>query len=258
MTVHHFNSDGVDIAYIDEGGQTGEPAKGPILLIHGFASNFNTNWVATGWVSTLVKDGYRVIALDNRGHGQSGKPHDPDAYSPQIMAEDARRLLDYLGIGAACVMGYSMGARITAVLGLNHPDRVRSAVFGGLGINMVRGFDNSDIIADALLTPSPDTITDPVGQTFRAFADQTGSDLKALAACIRASRLKISGAALEVLRMPVLVCVGTEDDTGGDPHELAAFIPNGQAFDIDGRDHMKAVGDKTYKAAVLAFLKDHQ
>src|SRR5215208_3237134 len=105
-----FDSDGIPIAFSDEG--KGEP----ILLIHGFASNARVNWVSTSWTRALLEAGRRVIALDNRGHGGSGKPHDPRAYGTPTMAEDARCLLDYRGVLRADVMGYSMGARITAFL----------------------------------------------------------------------------------------------------------------------------------------------
>jgi pimeloyl-ACP methyl ester carboxylesterase len=245
-----FNSDGVEIAYFEEG--EGEP----ILLIHGFASNARTNWATTSWVDTLRKDGRRVIALDNRGHGASGKLYDPGAYEAPTMAEDARRLLDYLAIPRADVMGYSMGARITAFLALRHPARVRSAVFGGLGINMVRGVGHPEPIAQALEADDPGEITDPHARGFRTFADATKSDRRALAACIRSARQKISPEELARLEPPVLVAVGTRDDIGGSAEELAALIPNAQALPIPNRDHMLAVGDKAYKAAVLRFLAE--
>src|SRR5215813_8335717 len=139
-----FQSDGVRIAYWDEG--EGEP----VLLIHGFASNVATNWIDPGWVATLAASGRRVIAFDNRGHGQSEKLYDPEHYGAPVMAEDALRLLDHLGIERADVMGYSMGARISAFLVLAHPARVRSAVFGGLGGNMLRPMRGTDQIARAL------------------------------------------------------------------------------------------------------------
>jgi pimeloyl-ACP methyl ester carboxylesterase len=113
--VQTFDSDGVRLAFIDEG------EGDPVLLIHGFASSVRTNWIEPGWVSLLTKSGYRVIAIDNRGHGESEKLHDRALYSAPLMAEDARRLLDHVGVSRADVMGYSMGARITAFLALAHP-----------------------------------------------------------------------------------------------------------------------------------------
>ena len=109
------------------------------MLVHGFASTKEVNWVAPGWVTTLTRAGRRVIALDNRGHGQSSKLYDAAAYHSASMAEDVRALLDHLPIERADVMGYSMGARITAFLAVNHSQRVRSAVLGGLGIRLVEG-----------------------------------------------------------------------------------------------------------------------
>lgn len=243
-----FLSDGVEIAFIDEG--TGDP----ILLIHGFASSVQVNWVDTSWVRHLAREGRRVIAIDNRGHGQSAKLHDPSLYGGPTMAEDARRLLDHLGIAKADVMGYSMGARITAFLALAHPEYVRSAIFAGLGGNMVRPMAGTGPIAAALEAPTIQDVTNATARTFRAFAEQTKSDLKALAACIRSSRDPLTGEALSTLKCPVLVAVGSDDVIGGKAADLAKLIPGAEAFVIEGRDHMKAVGDRTYKEAVSAFL----
>ncbi len=246
-----FDSDGVEIAFIDEG-------EGPAtLLIHGFASNARVNWVCTSWVTELVGAGRRVIALDNRGHGESGKPHDPAAYPAPVMAEDARRLLDHLKVERADVIGYSMGARITAFLALAHPARVRTAVFGGMGERMVTGSagGRAETIAAALLADSPEDVTDDSARGFRIFADRTGSDRQALAACMLAKGPKITPAELATLAMPVLVAVGSDDEVGGSAEALAALIPGAEAFVIPGRDHMKAVGDPRHKAAVLDFLK---
>ncbi len=246
--VQRFRSDDVSIAYIDEG--DGDP----IVLIHGFASNHRVNWVSTGWVSMLTGEGRRVIALDNRGHGESDKPHDPAAYRTPRMADDAARLLDHLGIERADVMGYSMGARITAFVGLQHPGRVRSCILSGLGSGLVKGVGAPGPIAEALLAPRLDDVTNPVARAFRIFAEQTGSDRQALAACISASRQTLKPDELAKLDAPVLVAVGTEDDIAGDPVELAGLIPKAEAFAIAGRDHMKAVGDRSHKAAVSGFL----
>jgi pimeloyl-ACP methyl ester carboxylesterase len=243
-----FKNGDVEIAYLDEG--EGEP----VALVHGFASTKEVNWVATGWVSTLNRAGRRVIALDNRGHGASSKLYDPSAYHSATMAEDVRALLDHLKIESADVMGYSMGSRITAFLAVKHPGRVRSAIFGGLGIKLVEGGGLPESIADALEVPSLDDVSDPTGRVFRIFADQTKSDLRALAACIRGSRQTLSRAEVAAIRAPIMVAVGTRDQVAGSAEELAALIPGARALDIPDRDHMLAVGDKVYKAAVIDFL----
>ena len=244
-----FDSDGVRLAFIDEG------AGEPVLLIHGFASSVRTNWIEPGWVSLLTSRGLRVVAFDNRGHGESEKLYERGHYSAPLMAEDARRLMDRLAIPRADVMGYSMGARIAAFLALKHPERVRSVIFGGLGGNMVRPMAGTGPIAHALEAASIDDVKNPTARTFRAFAEKTGGDLKALAACIRGSREPITREMAASLTCPVLVATGTEDVIGGSAEELAGLIPGAEALPIPRRDHMLAVGDRVYKDGVLAFLQ---
>jgi pimeloyl-ACP methyl ester carboxylesterase len=248
--MQRFQHDRVEIAFLDEG------EGDPIVLVHGFASTAEVNWVYPGWVATLTKAGRRVIALDNRGHGASSKLYDPAAYHSARMAEDLRALLDHLDLARADVMGYSMGARITAFFALAYPARLRRVVFGGLGIHLVDGVGLPESIAQALEAPSLADVSDSVGRTFRAFAEQTKSDLEALAACIRGSRQTLTRAEVTAIRAPVLVAVGTKDVVAGSAHDLAALLPSGRTFDIPGRDHMLAVGDKTFKAAVLRFLAE--
>lgn len=244
-----FSHDGLNLAYFDEG----DPSGDPVLLIHGFASSALVNWVHPGWLQTLADAGRRVIALDNRGHGASAKPHDPAAYHPSLMAGDAAALLDHLGLARADVMGYSMGARVSAFLALEHGERVRSLVWGGLGIGLVHGVGDWDPIADALLAPSLDDVVHERGRMFRAFADKTKSDRQALAACISSNRVLVTeGQAARILQ-PTLIAVGTRDDIAGSPHDLADLLPDARAVDIPNRDHMLAVGDRVFKAAVLEF-----
>ena len=245
-----FDHDGVEIAFLDEG--QGEA----IVLVHGFASTAAVNWVHPGWVTTLTRAGRRVITLDNRGHGASSKLYDPPAYHSSLMAEDVRALLDHLKIARADLMGYSMGARITAFFALAHPQRLRRAIFGGLGIHLVHNGALPEGIADALEAPSLADVRDHTGRMFRAFAEQTKSDLKALAACMRGSRQTLTPAEVKLIRAPVLIAVGTTDTIAGSPHELAALMPHARAFDIAERDHMLAVGDRSFKQAALQFLAE--
>ena len=185
---------------------------------------------------------------------RSEKLYDPDVYGAPLMAEDARRLLDHLVITRADVLGYSMGARIAAFLTLAHPERVRSLILGGLGINMVRGVVGSGPIAKALEAPRIEDVTNDTARSFRAFAEQTKSDLKALAACIRGPREKITPERLATIAVATLIAVGSKDVIAGSGAELATLIPGAQFLDIPGRDHMRAVGDATFKQGVLDFL----
>lgn len=173
------------------------------------------------------------------------------------MAGDAAALLDHLGIGKAHVMGYSMGARVSAFLALAAPERVATLVFGGLGQGMVDGVGDWDPIADALLAPNPAAITHERGKMFRTFADQTRSDRRALAACIATSRTLLTPAEVARIAQPTLVAVGTRDEIAGPPGGLARLMPDAEAFDIEGRDHMLAVGDRTFKKRALEFWARH-
>jgi pimeloyl-ACP methyl ester carboxylesterase len=243
-----FHNGAVEIAYLDEG--EGEP----ILLVHGFASTKNVNWVYPTWVSELKKNDRRVIALDNRGHGDSSKLYDAEQYHIGTMAGDVTALMDHLRIEAADIMGYSLGARMTAWLAQKEPQRLRSAIFGGLGIGLIEGGGPGETVAKALEAPSLEDVTDPVGRTFRAFADQTRSDHRALAACLRGSRRLMTRDEAAGIEVPVLIAVGTKDEIAGSAAALGKIIAGAKVLDIPNRDHMRAVGDKVYKTGVLDFL----
>ncbi len=243
-----FHNGAVRIAYLDEG------EGDPIVLVHGFASTKNVNWVYPTWVSELRKSGRRVVALDNRGHGESEKLYDPAQYSIPQMASDVIALMDHLSIPRADVMGYSLGARMTAWLGLTEPQRLRSAILGGIGMAIIEGGGPGENVAKALEAPSLEDVSDPVGRTFRAFADQTRSDRRALAACLRGSRDLMTRQQVADISVPVLIAVGTADEVAGSAEALGDLIPGSEVLDIPNRDHMRAVGDKVYKAGVADFL----
>ena len=243
-----FHNGEVEIAYLDEG------EGDPIVLVHGFASTKNVNWVYPTWVSELKKNGRRVIAFDNRGHGDSGKLYDAAAYDVATMAGDVIVLMDHLDIERADIMGYSLGSRMTAVLARQQPQRLRSAIFGGIGIGLIEGGGPGENVAAALEAASLEDVTDPVGRTFRAFADQTRSDRLALAACLRGSRRLMTRDEAAGIAVPVLIAVGTTDEIAGSADALGKVIPDAEVLHIPNRDHMRAVGDKVYKAGVLDFL----
>lgn len=253
--MHYFEHDGFRLAYLDQMPEDGSGE--PVLLIHGFASNIAVNWTNPGWVHDLRRAGYRVAAFDHRGHGKSSASYDPADYTPSKMAGDAVALLDHLGIERAHVMGYSMGARVATVMALEQPERVATLILGGLGIGLVEGVGDWDPIAVALRAEDAATITHPRGKMFRAFADQTRSDRLALAACIETSRILLEPAEVARVIQPTLVAVGTKDDIAGSPHLLADLMPDAEAFDVEGRDHMLAVGDRTFKKRAIDFLREH-
>ena len=243
-----FHHGDVEIAYLDEG------EGDPILLVHGFASTKNVNWAYPGWVTELKQLGRRVIALDNRGHGESAKLYDSAQYEIAFMASDVIALMDDLQIDRADIMGYSLGSRMTAVLALQSPQRLRSIILGGIGIGLIDGGGPGENVAEALEAPSLEDVRDPVGRTFRAFADQTRSDRLALAACLRGSRRLMTREEAAAIPVPALIAVGTTDEIAGSAAALGEIIPGSRVLDIPNRDHMRAVGDKVYKSGVAEFL----
>jgi pimeloyl-ACP methyl ester carboxylesterase len=225
----------------------------PIVLVHGFASSLQGNWVRPGWIETLTPL-RQVIALDCRGHGESGKPHDPAAYG-NLMGDDVIRLMDHLGIEKAELFGYSMGGAISLGLMARYPERFSRVVLGGVGARgPQRGPDSP--VARALLTDDPSSIEDPVAKGFRAFAERTGNDLNALGAVNQGDRRRADPETLGKITVPVLIVVGEKDAIAGSSEPLARAIPNARLITIPDKDHLTVVGDQRFKDAVVAFLKD--
>jgi pimeloyl-ACP methyl ester carboxylesterase len=240
--------DGREIAYIERG-----PVDGPaVLLLHGFAADHAANWVNPGVVDALVAAGHRVVASDARGHGESAKPHDPEAYGDDAMRRDAQALLDHLDIDAVDVVGYSMGALVASRLAPVEA-RTRALVLGGIGARAAEGrlpMRRSEI-ADALLATDAKAVTNVGARAFRRFAERTGADREALAAIQRAPRTEKPDVA--AITMPTLVISGDGDTLAGDPTALAALLPNATSRVVSG-EHLTAVFDPAFRDAIVEFL----
>ena len=261
-----FDSDGVKIHYIEQG--EGEP----VLLIHGFTANIQLQWVGPGVFPTLAKE-FRVIALDNRGHGRSDKPHDPADYGVK-MVEDSIRLLDHLKIDRAHIVGYSMGGFITNKLLSLHPERVITATLGGAGWSREgdKRFEVMDQLADSLdagtgiapllkfLTPegSP-PLSDEQIKTYNQMV-LIMNDPKALAAVVRGMKgLMIPEEKLLANTRPVLALIGSKDPLKAGVDELEKMkMPNLTVEVIDGADHMDAFGRPEFVEGLEKFLDEHR
>lgn len=243
-------SDGVTISYDD----TGVPDGKPVLLVHGFASNRNEGWKRTGWYAAFERRGQRIIAPDTRGHGQSGKPHDPASYAPERRLADLTELLDHLGIKRADVVGYSMGARLALSLAMAAPERIDQLVVGGIGGRLFTPSPRDDAMGRAMEADDPATIPEPMLQSFRQFADEQGEDRLALAAASRAESLTLTPDDLFAISVPTLVVAGARDALAGDPQGLADHIRGAKAVTIQGCDHFNAIPHALLKATVFDFL----
>ncbi len=227
--------------------------------MHGFGSSRLQNWKSTGWYGGLTEAGFSIVAMDCRGHGDSGKPHEESAYGHDRMAQDVIAVMDAAGLNSALVCGYSMGGFIGLRLLAAHSERVTRLAIAGVGETYLKDAITAPearaALADALLTPDKDSITDARGRMFRAFADQPGKDRFALAACMRAMSPRLAPATLAALARPILVVCGEMDDTAGRPEPLAELFADGQSVVIPNRDHMSAVGDRNTRQAVTAFFR---
>ncbi len=246
---------GVQLAY-DDIAPPGAPVR-TILLLHGFASNRNEGWKRTGWYAALERRGFRTIALDQRGHGESMKSHDPADYGREAMAADALALLDHLGVGRTDVFGYSMGTRTAMQLALDAPDRVSKLLLGGVGGKLFEPrppAPDGETIATAMAADDPATIKNALLRSFRQFADEQGEDRKALAAASAAESAPLGRAALATLSMPVLVAAGQGDDLAGDPEALARVFPLGVGVTLPACDHFSAIPHMSLKATAFDFI----
>jgi len=248
--LNYFVSDGLKLACTMEGKGT------PIMLVHGFGSTHRANWIETGWTRALIDAGFRVIMADGRGHGASDKPHDPADYALEAMAEDVIALLDHIGEPGVDIMGYSMGAMVTLVALALHPERFDRAIAAGVGENLLLAPRGADAVVAAMQAGRAEDIADPEARLYRLFADQNGQDRVALAACFQTLRQPYPVELLGKITRPVLVVAG-ENDPVGAPSALAARIPGATSHVVPKRDHMRTVGDKDYKAAVLKFLETY-
>lgn len=245
-------------AFISFSDETPADANGEVItLVHGFGSTKEINWVETGWTKLFLENGYRVITFDNRGHGESEKFYDEQDYSLNLMANDLLDLLNHLEIKSTHLLGYSMGSRISTAFTLANASIVKKLILSGNGYNMIEGTGDWTPVKVALLAETIEEIEDQKGLTFRVFADRTKSDRKALAACVMGARELFTEEEFQSIDSETMVAIGTEDNLAGSGEKLAALFRNGFYFPIEGRDHMRSVGDKTFKQKLLEFLSLH-
>jgi pimeloyl-ACP methyl ester carboxylesterase len=249
-----FTNDGVTLAYDDIA-----PAGGgerTIVLLHGFASNRNEGWRRTGWYGAFERRGVRVIGLDQRGHGDSAKLYEPQAYERSRLAGDVLALMDHLGVGRADLFGYSMGTRTALQAAIEAPERFSNVLLGGVGGRLLEPTpaNRSEAIVQAMLADDPESIADPMQRSFRYFADEQGEDRRALAAFAQTQNPPLDQDAMRALPMPVLVVAGQRDESAGDPDDLARVFPYGRGVAVGGCDHFSAIPHALTKATVFDFL----
>jgi pimeloyl-ACP methyl ester carboxylesterase len=237
----------------------------PIVLVHGFASSLEANWARTGWIDFLVAQGHTVVVLDCRGHGLSGKPHDPKAYEGTQMADDVIAVMDAFGLHQSVLMGYSSGGAMAINLLARFPHRLTGAVVVGAGLLLASEaaamIARNEVIAEALLADDVSTITDPAALFFRNFAlsPEAGldNDLKALGACcgrFLRDLAQVDEDALREVQVPLIAVIG-DRDTVPRAQRLAETAVGAQLVVLPGEDHLSSIRTQACKDAVAAFLR---
>jgi pimeloyl-ACP methyl ester carboxylesterase len=259
-----FDSKGVQIRYVARGTGT------PVVLLHGLTGSSARHFEATGIIDALVGAGYRAIAMDVRGHGESGKPHDENAYGmPMVM--DVVRLLDHLDINRAHVVGYSMGGAIANQLLVKYPTRLRTVALIGAGwegedldtlrsqmLTLADAFAKKDAtpllraVTGGQNAPSDDAVAAASAALFAR------NDPAALAAATRGllQLFQISEAELRAVKVPVLAVVGEEDQNAASAKSMARAVTTMEVIIIPGANHATSV--RPAAAPIVAFLNKHK
>ncbi|MFT4213335.1 MAG: alpha/beta fold hydrolase [Microbacterium sp.] len=233
----------------------GDPSDPTVIAVHGFASSTKDNWVATGWVRDLLRAGFHVICIDQRGHGHSEKPLGAHDYDMRQFASDVETVLDTYLVDEALYVGYSLGARVGWEVAQNIAGRIPRVVLGGVpdGIPLQRL--NLDQVRALVTDGTP--VTDTVTQNYIRLTERVpGNDLRALVALAEGMRQTrtIDPDARHAPQQPVLFCTGSLDAIIGGSKELAVACPQGRFLEIPDRHHFNAPGSRVFREAAIAFL----
>ena len=245
--VHYWTaSDGIQLAWHELGdGQ-------PVVLLHGLFSDSNMNWIKFGHAARIAAEGCRVIMPDLRGHGLSGKPHEPEHYPVGILARDLRELIAHLALTDFDLGGFSLGAR-TTVEGIGEGLRPRRAILGGAGLEGLRHWERrKNFFLEAIELFDRVPRSDPHWLSIQFMKSQKIDRVSA--ALLLQSFADTFMDWLKAFTMPTLVVCGSEDDDNGSAEELAAMLPNATFQEIPGT-HMSSVTKPELGEAIAQFLK---
>ncbi len=258
-----FDSDGVPIHYTDQGAGT------PVVLVHGFAVQSDLNWRWPGCIRRLKRRGYRVIAMDVRGHGRSAKSHDPQAYGAAL-SDDIIRLMDHLSIAKAHLAGYSMGGFIVLKTIERHPDRMLSGVIGAAGWGALDE-GNRNLLQEIMCAIEENGKFDPITHwlapnkhapritCFMANLFMRNiNDLDAIVNVFKTfEALAVEEGALRSNTVPTLTLVGDHDGIREASDRLPGLMANHELIYIPGGDHVTTILHRSFTSHMLDFFDRH-
>jgi pimeloyl-ACP methyl ester carboxylesterase len=243
---HRFASfDGVELAWTEMG------EGRPVVLIHGYFSTAEVNWIKYGHAAKLAARGFRVILPDLRGHGRSGKPHDAAAYPPDVLMRDGFALVEHLGLTDYDLGGYSLGGRTTLRMLVNGA-RPRRAVLCGMGLQGLTDTRGRGNYFRRVLTNLGSFERGTSEWMTEAFLKTTKGDPEALLLILE-TFVDTPEAEIAAIGVPTLVVTGAEDFDNGSAQEVADLLPDGRFVEIPG-NHMSAVMRPELGEAIAEFL----
>ena len=237
--------DGVELAVHREG-------KGrPVLLLHGLFSSAQMNWIRFGHASRLAEAGFEAVMPDLRAHGESDKPHDPEAYPRDVLVRDVEAIVEALALDDFDLVGFSLGARTAAraaIAGVSP----RRLVLAGMGLEGLAGWDRrAAFFIDAIDRAADVKHGDPAFMTVQFMktmkVDRVAARLL-LGSVDDSSREDLAG-----ITMPTLVVCGADDRDNGSPQSLADALPDARFEEVPGT-HMSSVTEPAFGKAIAAFL----
>jgi pimeloyl-ACP methyl ester carboxylesterase len=238
-------SDGIELAFHEMG------EGRAVVLLHGLFSDAVMNWIKFGHAAQIAAAGFRVIMPDLRGHGLSGRPHEPENYPAGVLARDLRELIDHLGLVEFDLGGFSLGAR-TTVEGIGEGLRPRRAVLGGAGLEGLRHWQRrKHFFLEAIELFDRVPRSDPHWLSIQFMKSQKVDRVSA--ALLLESFADAFMDWLQAFTMPTLVVCGSEDDDNGSAAELAAALPNAIFREVPGT-HMSSVTKPELGEAIAEFL----
>ena len=246
-----MSPDGVAIATYE----WGDPDAPTVVAVHGFASSAIANWHVTGWTRELTRVGLHVLALDQRGHGASDKPHDPADYSMELLVRDLLEVIDTHLIDEFALLGYSLGARVGWQAALDLPERLTRAVLGGIpdGDPLTR-FEVEQ--ARAFVSGGPRSGDRLTMSYLDMAAGMPGNDLGALVSLLEGMRGGAQPDPRHPPQQPVLFATGSEDPIVDASRRLAAAAPRGEFLEIPNRNHFNAPTSKVFRERGTAFVRN--
>lgn len=235
-------SDGLKIHYLELGDGP------PVVLMHGYTSNAEWKWFKPGIASALAKE-HRVVAIDARGHGLSDKPHDPTMYGPR-MAVDVIELMDHLEIEQAHIHGFSMGGSILTWILASYPERVTSAIYGGMGVA------ETDPEWKARVPSDPDPSSAPGTPRSEPWAEYPGFDRVALSALRERPPWEEADNSIDLTKVeiPVMALIGEYDLPNARTHRMHRELKDFRLVVLPGDTHGSAHFNPLYTQSLVEFL----